>query len=98
MSGNGKLSRIEGVKEQMRLPPQSIASSCWWRSEGTLRHAVGRTFPMMHKTPFADPLPDRDDHCGEPASSELIARPKTVFQWPPDCVWPFMDRGSDTDT
>lgn len=33
MSGNSKLSRIEGVKEQMRFPPQSIASSCWWRSE-----------------------------------------------------------------
>jgi hypothetical protein len=55
--------------------------------------------PMMQKIPFADPSPDRDDHCGEPASSAVIAnKPKAAFQWPPDCVWPFMDWGSDTDT
>ena len=53
----------------------------------------------MHRIPFADPSPDQDDHCGELASSELIANgPKTAFQWPPDCLWPFMDRRSDTDT
>jgi hypothetical protein len=83
----------------MRLPPPSTASSCWWRSEGTLRHAVRGMIPMMQKIPFADPSPDRDDHCGEPASSAVIAnKPKAAFQWPPDCVWPFMDWGSDTDT
>jgi hypothetical protein len=83
----------------MRLPPPPTAPSCWWRSEGTPRHAVGRAFLMMRRIPFVDPSPERDDHCGEPASSELIAnRPKAAFQWPPDCLWPFTDRGSDTDT
>jgi hypothetical protein len=27
-----------------------------------------------------------------------IYKPKATFQWPPDCLWPFIDHGSDTDT
>ncbi len=54
---------------------------------------------MMYRIPFADPSPDRDDHCEEPTLPEVLAsRPKAAFQWPPDCVFPFMDRGSDGDT
>jgi hypothetical protein len=25
-------------------------------------------------------------------------KPKATFQWPPDCLWPFMDDGADRDT
>jgi hypothetical protein len=25
-------------------------------------------------------------------------RPKATFQWPPDCLWPFMDDALGTDT
>jgi hypothetical protein len=25
-------------------------------------------------------------------------KPKAIFQWPPDCLWPFMDDGSENDT
>jgi hypothetical protein len=54
---------------------------------------------MMYRIPFADPSPDRDDQCGEPNPSELLStRPKAAFQWPPDCTWPFMDHGRDSDT
>jgi hypothetical protein len=54
---------------------------------------------MMHRIPFADPSSDRDDHYGEPTLPEVVAsRPKAAFQWPPDCAWPFMDRGSGSDT
>jgi hypothetical protein len=53
---------------------------------------------MTYRIPFADPSLDRDEHCGEP---KLPAPPaiirKVTFQWPPDCVWPFMDRTSDGD-
>ena len=55
--------------------------------------------PMMNKIPFADPSPDRDDHCGGPEPPEpVVPRPKAAFQWPPDCVWPFIDRGRAGDT
>jgi hypothetical protein len=54
---------------------------------------------MVYRIPFADPSTDRDDHYGEPTSSEVLARrPKAAFQWPPDCVGPFMDRASYSDT
>jgi hypothetical protein len=65
----------------------------------SLRHALVKEAPMMYKIPFSDPSPDRNDHCGEP---KLPAPPaiirKATFQWPPDCVWPFTDRASNTDT
>jgi hypothetical protein len=55
--------------------------------------------PMINRIPFADPSPDRDDQCGELNPPELLViRPKATFQWPPDCVWPFIDRKSDSDT
>jgi hypothetical protein len=25
-------------------------------------------------------------------------KPKATFQWPPNCLWPFIDHGSDNDT
>jgi hypothetical protein len=28
----------------------------------------------------------------------LTRKPKAVFQWPPDCLWPFIDHGSEKDT
>jgi hypothetical protein len=54
---------------------------------------------MMNKIPFADPSPDRDDHLGVPKPSEPLAiTRKAPFQWPPDCFWPFIDRGSEGET
>ena len=54
---------------------------------------------MMYRIPFADPSPDRDDHYEEPTLPEVLtSRTKAAFQWPPDCVWPFVDRASDSDT
>jgi hypothetical protein len=42
---------------------------------------------MMYRIPFADPSPDRDDHCGEPKLPEPLAIiRKATFQWPPECV------------
>jgi len=28
--------------------------------------------------------------------SELPAKPKATFRWPPDCLWPFIDHGWDS--
>jgi hypothetical protein len=65
---------------------------------GPLRHAL-RSTTVMNQIPFADPSPDRDDHCGGPEPSELlVTRPKAAFQWPPDCAWPFIDHGRAGDT
>jgi hypothetical protein len=49
---------------------------------------------MMKKTPFADPSPDPKLQPDESKPSELPpARPnKAAFHWPPDCLWPFIDR------
>jgi hypothetical protein len=44
-------------------------------------------------------LCDPDQHPKEQRTSELLTtRPKTTFQWPPDCLWPFIDRGWDSET
>ncbi len=54
---------------------------------------------MMYRIPFADPCPDRDNHCGEPnLPGPLAIIRKATFQWPPDCAWPFLDRKSESDT
>jgi hypothetical protein len=84
----------------MWLPSAAFpVSSSSGAAKRIARHALGREAPMMYKIPFPDPSPDRNDHCGEP---KLPAPPaiiqKATFQWPPDCVWPFMDRGSDRDS
>jgi hypothetical protein len=35
----------------------------------------------------------------QPEKSEVVAdRPKVSFQWPPDCLWPFMEHGPKTET
>jgi hypothetical protein len=26
------------------------------------------------------------------------SKPKAAFQWPPDCLWPFIGQGSEMDT
>jgi hypothetical protein len=28
----------------------------------------------------------------------LPYKPKATFQWPPDCLWPFMDHGPENET
>ena len=49
----------------------------------------------MSEIPSYDSLqqPDRRE------KSEVVAsRPKARFQWPPDCLWPFMEHGPETET
>jgi hypothetical protein len=54
---------------------------------------------MMNKPPSVVPAPDSDQHPNEPGNSEfLFTRPKAAFLWPPDCVWPFMDRKRDSES
>jgi hypothetical protein len=28
----------------------------------------------------------------------LTYKPKATFHWPPDCLWPFLDHGPESDT
>jgi len=84
---------VAAPRRSFRFPPLVAQPS------ESLRHALVREAPMMYRIPFADPSPDRDDHCGEPKLPEPLAIiRKATFQWPPECVWPFTDRASDTDT
>jgi hypothetical protein len=83
-----------------RGPPcghfQFLCSGAVNRSDGAAPCSCDGAPPMMNKIPFADPSPDRDDHLGVPKPSEPLAIPRNAaFQWPPDCLWPFVDRGSE---
>jgi len=50
---------------------------------------------MMREEPSYDFFQPPD----EPEHSEVaISRPKATFQWPPDCMWPFMDHGGESKT
>jgi hypothetical protein len=50
---------------------------------------------MMNELPMFDSLPDPE----EPKQTDPLAvSPKVAFQWPPDCVWPFIDLRRDRDT
>jgi hypothetical protein len=50
---------------------------------------------MMDKVPFFDSSPDPK----QPNKSDPFpTRPKATFQWPPDCIWPFMEHESENDT
>ena len=50
---------------------------------------------MSHMTDRESPdiLPDRDCQTdgNRPIDRRRTARPKATFQWPPDCLWPFID-------
>jgi len=47
-----------------------------------------------------DVSPDQDCQTDEkrPKDRRRTARPKATFQWPPDCLWPFIDDGWNGDT
>jgi hypothetical protein len=69
-----------------------------WRSPWDRCATPSGVPPIMNRIPAADPSPDRDDYCGGPEPPELpVARPKAAFQWPPDCAWPFIERGRPGD-
>ena len=55
---------------------------------------------MTSRVPSADPSPDPDQH---PDTLKPFERPrptrfKATFQWPPDCLWPFLDNRWDSET
>jgi hypothetical protein len=53
---------------------------------------------MINKVPFTDPSPDPKTHADELEPSELLVpKRKAAFQWPPDCLWPFVDQKADGD-
>jgi hypothetical protein len=63
-----------------------------------LQKAGARVAAMKNKVPFTDRSPDPDQRPDEPRKSELLtARPKATFEWPPDCMWSFIDHGWDSD-
>lgn len=60
---------------------------------------AGSIAGMKNKVPFIDPSPDPDKDPNEPRKSELLTvGPKATFQWPQDCLWPFVDHKGDNDT
>jgi hypothetical protein len=64
-----------------------------------IRKARGSIAGMENKVPFIDPSPDPGGGPNEPRKSELLTvGAKATFQWPPDCLWPFVDHKEDNDT
>jgi hypothetical protein len=54
---------------------------------------------MTDKVPFVDFFFESDAHPDETKPVDRrISRPKATFQWPPDCLWPFIDGRRDTET
>jgi hypothetical protein len=53
---------------------------------------------MINKTPPVATSPDSERPPDEPRKPEFLSRPKATFQWPPDCVWPFIDHDWDSET
>jgi hypothetical protein len=44
------------------------------------------------------PAYDYDQLPDESKPRDLTHKSKAVFQWTPDCSWPFMDHGPESDT
>ncbi len=64
-----------------------------------LRQRLVKVLRMIHRILFADPSPDPKAQPDDPRRSEpLVTRPKATFQWPPDCLWPFVDQKVESDS
>ena len=55
---------------------------------------------MTSRVPSADPSPDPDQHPDtlKPMERRRPTRLKATIQWPPDCLWPFLDNRWDSET
>jgi hypothetical protein len=48
---------------------------------------------MPNKIPYADPAIDPNRRLDDTQLPAVVAtRRKATFQWPPDCLWPFIDQ------
>jgi hypothetical protein len=65
----------------------------------SLRHDCVEVLLMMNRSCFDDPSPGPRERPDEPKPAEpLVTKPKVTFQWPPDCLWPFIDQEVESDT
>ena len=91
-----ELRRSEGTDATVPMVPSGSAGGA---AHGTAAPRSWEDAHLMNRIPFADPSPDPDSHSDESKPLERIAIiPKAAFQWPPDCTWPFIDHGRDSDT
>ena len=44
------------------------------------------------------PAYDSDEFPDGSKLKDLAHKSNAMFQWPPDCLWPFIDHGPETDT
>jgi hypothetical protein len=51
---------------------------------------------MISKAPSHESDQSPDDELENVQA--LTYKPKATFQWPPECLWSFMDDGMDCDT
>jgi hypothetical protein len=53
---------------------------------------------MKNRESLTDASSDREQQAHEPKESDLLTTGVMVtFQWPPDCLWPFMDDGVERE-
>ena len=89
----------------MKEPEQFFPTLVWflgWRSRNhrCATSSYEGAIAIMDETPVAQLTPVADPHTDEPNPSERRTprRKKAAFQWPPDCLWPFVDcRRDNTD-
>ena len=61
-----------------------------------LRHLYWGDRALIRKVPSRESDQSPDDKLKK--LQVQTRKPKAVFQWPPDCLWPFMDDAPTTDT
>jgi hypothetical protein len=89
-----KLLFRRGAKELTRPPPVVRCFPQMAQFRETLRH-IFRRILMINEVPFYDSIQQPD---GSWKSEVVISRPIATFQWPPDCLWPFIDHAAERKT
>jgi hypothetical protein len=88
-----KESDVKGT--HAALPPSSAVFLGMAQFREILRQiCFSKSRVVIIEVPVYDPdqLPDDSKPNG------LTHKSKSVFHWPPDCLWPFMEHRSDDDT
>ena len=80
------------LPDHMLVPPLGAAKKNRYTS------ALLTVLCMFSTIRFADPprAPNTQADHAKPLEP-LVTRPKATFQWPPDCLWPFVDQKADSD-
>jgi hypothetical protein len=78
------------VKEKAMF---ALVEECHAKDGKGVHFTVASTLIIEVPSQVSDQLSD-----DEPTLRVLTNKPEATFHWPPECLWPFMDHGSDSET